>query len=85
VRDYENQRCRAYLAHREKGGQHRRVPVHSRAGEALDAYLAAAAAIAPRLYRPPARARRARERRRQGSYDVDQVDELAREPPPPPG
>jgi integrase/recombinase XerD len=43
VRDYENQLRRAYLALREKGGQHRRVPVHSRAAEALDAYLAAAA------------------------------------------
>ena len=42
VRDYENQRRRAYLALREKGGQHRRVPVHSRAAEALDAYLEAA-------------------------------------------
>jgi site-specific recombinase XerC len=41
VRDYEHQRRRAYLALREKGGQHRRVPVHSRAAEALDAYLAA--------------------------------------------
>jgi site-specific recombinase XerD len=39
VRDYENQRRRAYLALREKGGQHRRVPVHSRAAAALDAYL----------------------------------------------
>jgi site-specific recombinase XerD len=42
VRDYEHQRRRAYLALREKGGQHRRVPVHSAAAEALDAYLAAA-------------------------------------------
>jgi site-specific recombinase XerD len=42
VRDYECQRRRAYLALREKGGQHRRVPVHSRAAEALDAYLEAA-------------------------------------------
>jgi site-specific recombinase XerD len=41
VRDYEHQRRRAYLALREKGGQHRRVPVHSRAAEALDAYLEA--------------------------------------------
>jgi integrase len=39
VRDYEHQRRRAYLALHEKGGQHRRVPVHSRAAEALDAYL----------------------------------------------
>jgi site-specific recombinase XerC len=31
VRDYENQRRRAYLALREKGGRHRHVPVHSRA------------------------------------------------------
>ncbi|MDP9121223.1 MAG: site-specific integrase [Acidobacteriota bacterium] len=42
VRDYENQRRRAYLALREKGGQHRRVPVHSQAAERLDAYLEAA-------------------------------------------
>jgi integrase/recombinase XerD len=42
VRDYANQRRWAYLALREKGGQHRRVPVHSRAAEALDAYLGAA-------------------------------------------
>jgi site-specific recombinase XerC len=42
VRDYEHQRRRAFLALREKGGQHRRVPVHSRAAEALDAYLEAA-------------------------------------------
>jgi site-specific recombinase XerD len=41
VRDYEHQRRRAYLALHEKGGQHRRVPVHSRAAEALDVYLAA--------------------------------------------
>src|SRR5206468_2113998 len=33
---------RAYPKLREKGGQHRRVPVHSRAAEALDASLAAA-------------------------------------------
>jgi site-specific recombinase XerD len=36
VRDYEHQRRWAYLALHEKGGQHRRVPVHSRAAEALD-------------------------------------------------
>ena len=42
VRDYEHQRRRAYLAVQEKGGQHRRIPVHSQAAEALDAYLAAA-------------------------------------------
>lgn len=41
VRDYEHQRRRAYLALQEKGGQHRRVPVHSRAAKALDSYLAA--------------------------------------------
>ena len=41
VRDYEHQRRRAYLALHEKGGQHRRVPVHSRAAEALDVYLSA--------------------------------------------
>src|SRR5436305_7316954 len=41
VRDYEHQLRRAYLALREKGGQHRRVPVHSRAAEALDAHLEA--------------------------------------------
>ncbi|HXO19435.1 MAG TPA: tyrosine-type recombinase/integrase [Thermoanaerobaculia bacterium] len=41
VRDYEHQRRRAYLALHEKGGQHRRVAVHSRAAEALDAYLEA--------------------------------------------
>jgi site-specific recombinase XerC len=37
VRDYENERRRAYLALREKGGQHQRVPVHSRSAAALDA------------------------------------------------
>jgi integrase/recombinase XerD len=41
VRDYEHQRRRAYLALHEKGGQHRRVPVHSRVAEAHDAYLEA--------------------------------------------
>jgi site-specific recombinase XerD len=39
VRHYEHQRRRAYLALHEKGGQDRRVPVHSRAAEALDLYL----------------------------------------------
>jgi len=42
VRDYEHQRRRAFLALEEKGGQHRRVPVHSRAADALDLYLEAA-------------------------------------------
>jgi len=37
----EHAQRRAYLALHEKGGQHRRVPVHSRAAEALDAYLEA--------------------------------------------
>jgi site-specific recombinase XerD len=42
VRDYENQRRRAFLALKEKGGQHRRVPVHSRAAELLDSWIEAA-------------------------------------------
>lgn len=35
VRDYEHQCRRAYLALQEKGGQHRQVPVHSRAAANL--------------------------------------------------
>ena len=52
VRDYEHQRRRAYLALHEKGGQHRRVPVHSRAAEALDAYLAASGLGPDRFFLP---------------------------------
>ncbi len=39
VKDYEHHRRRAWLALHEKGGQWRRVPVHSQAAEMLDAWL----------------------------------------------
>ncbi len=39
VRDYEHRSRRAWLALHEKGGQWRRVPVHTTAAEMLDAWL----------------------------------------------
>lgn len=41
VKDYEGSTRRAFLALHEKGGQWRRVPVHSKAAVALDAWLEA--------------------------------------------
>lgn len=41
VRDYEARQRRAWVALREKGGQWRRVPLHTKAAEMLDAWLAA--------------------------------------------
>ncbi len=42
VKDYEARSRRAWLAVREKGGQWRRIPVHTKAAEALDTWLEAA-------------------------------------------
>lgn len=41
VRDYEGHNRRAWLILREKGGQWRRIPVHSEAAARLDAWLVA--------------------------------------------
>jgi integrase len=41
VRDYEARSRRAWLVVREKGGQWRRIPVHTKAAEAIDSWIEA--------------------------------------------